>query len=122
MDYTFYIKVNKSGYKFPFIEMQPMYEMLSHLSYGELSVANNVLNTLSQIENCLNNNSEFSFGGDDWCNVKITGEKALIYNCFDEYEDFEMDSSTIIKLMREWYEFLVAYESNKIPGIKYIQA
>ena len=69
---------------------------------------NDVLNDLKEVHH---------FAGDDWCIVSFRKGTSLISNGFDEFEPFEIESKLILKLMEDWYEFLLKWENNEIPGI-----
>ena len=57
------------------------------------------------------------FGGDDSCIVSFGKEKCIFSSGMDSFEPFELESKLILKLMEDWYEFLLKWENNEIPGI-----
>ena len=119
-NYKFYISVDEDGKQNPFMRfgLNPNYKHLGNLSMGHLSKSYGVKRDLIEIENVNNGKiSEYSFGGDDWCIVIYKKETSIIVNGFDEFEPFEMKSTTIHKFLNDWYDFLSKYENGGIPGI-----
>jgi hypothetical protein len=119
LNYSFYIEVDTNGKQRPFMALGPIgnAQHLGHLAMG-LSSSFLVKNTLEGIESVLNKEKEvYDFAGDDWCIVRFKKEKSIIINGFDEFEPFEIESELILKLMGDWYEFLLKWENNEIPGI-----
>lgn len=115
---NFYIKIDEDGNQIPMMEFfPPKYSMLSHLGFGDFSKSNKIEGIIREISDSVKKSVEYSFASDDWCIVKIIKDKSIISNGFEEFEEFEIDTSFVIKLLSDWAEFLKKYETKKIPGI-----
>lgn len=92
--------------------------MLYELGMYHLSKSDGVkvaVENLDKVENGELNQYELSAG--DWCVVDVKKDKSVITNNFDEFEPIEIPTSEIVKLMKDWFDFLLAYENGEIPGI-----
>lgn len=121
LNYKFYIEVNSKGNQRPFMMIGPVgaTQHLGNLALG-LSNSNLVRKELEGIGAVLDNRKDVHhFAGDDWCIVSFKKEKSLISNGMDSFKPFEIESKLILKLMKDWYGFLLKWENNEIPGIKY---
>jgi hypothetical protein len=120
MNYRFYISIDAEGKQSPFMEfgIHENYKHLGNLSQGHMSKSEGVRQELDGIQEVLNDKKEVhSFGGDDWCIIDFKKEKSSVINGFDEFEPFEINSNLILKLIEDWYEFLLKWENNEISGI-----
>jgi len=117
INYSFYIRVDENGERKPIMVFFPsQYEMLSHLGELEFSNSINVSNLLDQFKKTVVDKLTYSFSSDDWCIVTINGDTAKVENGFGEFESFELSTEFIYKLMNDWRNFLIKYETNQIPG------
>ncbi len=120
LNYRFYILCDIKGIQEPTMKFGPEknHIHLEHLSFGHLSKSEGVQNELKKIRLVLDGLMEIhSFGGDEWCIVDFKKENSTISNFFDEFEPFKIESALILKLLEDWYAFLVKWENNEIPGI-----
>jgi len=119
LNYEFHIRVYVNGSQCPLMSIGPIGESqhLAHLAHG---MANSyiVKKELESITEVLTGNKEVHhFAGDDWCIVSFRKENSLISNGMDSFVAFEIESKLILKLMEDWYAFLLTWENNEIPGI-----
>ncbi len=125
-NYAFYIEVDVNGKQRPFITFShgENYKHLGNLAFGRMSKSVRIKEILSEIGNVLTDEKEeYQFAGDDWCIVNFKKDKSTITNgVFDSFEPFEMDSNLILRLMQDWYKFLLTWENGEIPGITYSPA
>ncbi|MEZ5038886.1 MAG: hypothetical protein R2828_03315 [Saprospiraceae bacterium] len=116
---TFYICTYRDGRQYPIISVAPKeYEMLYELGMYHLSKSEGVklaVENLDKVENGELYQYELSAG--DWCVVDVKKDKSVITNNFDEFEPIEIPTLEIVKLMKDWFDFLSAYENGEIPGI-----
>ncbi len=92
--------------------------MLYELGLNKFSKSEGVKNAISSLDQVLNDELEsFELSSGDWCVVNVIKNTSIIKNNFDEFEPVEINTIEIYSLMKEWYEFLSAYENGKIPGI-----
>lgn len=116
---TFYICTYRDGRQYPIINVAPKdYEMLYELGMYHLSKSEGVkvaVENLNKVKNGELNQYELSAG--DWCVVDVKKDKSVITNNFDEFEPIEIPTSEIVNLMKDWLNFLTAYENGEIPGI-----
>jgi len=118
---TFFIKTFKDGRQYPIFSVSPkQYEMLYELGMYHLSKSKGVgtvLESLNKIES--GELSQYELSAGDWCVIDMKKSISTITNNFDEFEPIQIDTLEIIQLMKEWFDFLTAYENGKIPGIIY---
>lgn len=116
---TFFIKTLKDGRQYPILNVvSKQYEMLYELGMYKLSKAEEVkeaVNNLNKVENGEIDQYELSAG--DWCVVDVKKNTSIITNNFDEFDPVGISTSKIVELMKEWLDFLSAYENGGIPGI-----
>ncbi|MBV6427782.1 MAG: hypothetical protein KIPDCIKN_02304 [Haliscomenobacter sp.] len=92
--------------------------MLYELGMNQYSHSEGVKSAISNLDKVLKGESEsFKLSTGDWCVVEVKKDRSIITNNFDQFEPMEIETSEIYDLMKEWFEFLIAYESGKIPGI-----
>lgn len=116
---TFYIKTLLDGRQYPILNTFPKkYEMLYELGMNKFSKSEGVKSAISSLDKVLKGESDsFELSTGDWCVVDVKKETSVITNNFDQFEPVEIETSEIYTLMQEWCDFLIAYESGKIPGI-----
>jgi hypothetical protein len=116
---TFYICTYRDGRQYPIINVAPKdYDMLYELGMYQLSKSEGVkvaVENLNKVKNGELNQYELSAG--DWCVVDVKKDKSVITNNFDEFEPIEIPTSEIVNLMKDWLDFLTAYENGEILGI-----
>lgn len=95
----------------------PKYSMLSHLGLGDFAQPTKIKDIIIQINKAVKGSYEYSFASDDWCIVKILGNKSTVSNGFNEFESFELKTSFVVNLLEDWLKFLMKYERNEIPVI-----
>ena len=117
---TFYICTYRDGRQYPIMRIHPKkYEMLYELAFEGLSTSVGVKKAIEQIN--LVQRGEiptYLLSGGDLCIVEVNFETSLIRSGFDLFDPLAISTIEIESLMNEWYDFLIAYESGNIPGIK----
>ena len=119
-NYKFYISSDVRGNQEPSMVFSHSenYKHLGNLARGRMAKSERIQEILGELNDVLDGKKEKClFAGDDWCIVDFKRDKSIIVNGFDEFEPFEMDSLLILKLMKDWYEFLLKWENNETPGI-----
>ena len=116
---TFYICTYRDGTQYPILNVAPSkYDMLYELGLNKFSKSEGVKNAILSLDKVLNDELEyFELSSGDWCVVNVKKDTSIITNNFDEFEPVEINTNEIYTLMKEWYEFLNAYENGEIPGI-----
>lgn len=116
---SYYIKVFADGAQFPLMHIHPLqYESLAHLAFGHLSKSVGVHSELNKIDNVLSGTLEtFSFGGDDWCIVEVRKVWSRIVTPLTDAGPIEIGTIRLREILQGWYDFLLLYEGNHIPGL-----
>ena len=116
---TFYICTYIDGRQYPIINVAPKeYEMLYELGMYHLSKSDGVKIAVKNLDKVVNGElNQYELSAGDWCVVDIKKDTSVITNNFDEFEPIEISTSEIVKLMKDWLDFLLAYENGEIPGI-----
>ncbi len=116
---TFYIKTLIDGRQYPILNTFPKkYEMLYELGMNQYSTSEGVRDAIENLDKVINGESlSFELSTGDWCVVDVKKDTSIITNNFDEFDPVEIPTSVIVKLMNEWFQFLLAYENGEIPGI-----
>lgn len=120
-EYSFYVAVYPNGRQLPTINFHS--ESLYNLNgfAKEILSTNEILdNIIDNINQVINGEIEnFSFGEDERNNFLVKKEKTEVYNSFDEYEPFFIDSKLIYEVLLDWKDFVQIWKNNKIPNLIY---
>lgn len=121
MTYGFMLCVYRDGTRIPAMKVMPdKYRPLAELGMHRLSVASNVEAEVARLVAVVAGDGDaYELSTYDWCIVDVGPEVSVVRNGFDEFEPFEMPTAEILKLLRDWADFLRAYERGEIPGITY---
>lgn len=120
---TCFICTYEDGRQYPVLNVAPdKFNMFYELGMYELSTSSGVGDAIGKIGNVIDGSlKEYQLSSGDWCVVLISCSKSIVSNNFDEFEPFDIDTDAILQLMKKWYDFLLAYESGNIPGIKFTE-
>lgn len=119
MDYFFYIRVEQDGLQTPRMEFAAPFQMLCRLGNDDFSTAENVERLLNQLVLCYKSSDNFSFAPNDFLNIELNGEIAMINTSYEDFEAFGISYEDLHKILSEWLDFLSAYEGSKIPFLIY---
>ena len=110
------ITIQKDGTQRPMMYLGK-YDIIKYFFLDDLSKSSNVLQKIQEIKKNLSVKKITHLVKEDKCDLMVEGDNSRVSGYFGEFVPFEIPTSEIIRLMEEWYEFLILYERGKIPGI-----
>lgn len=113
---SYSIAVQRNGDQIPLIHIGPgKYDIIKYAFYPKYSKSINIYGLLQNIKNL--SHDFIRIEAEDKCELIIKKETTEVSGYFNEFEAFEIPTSELIKLVEEWYQFLIYYEEGNIPGI-----
>lgn len=115
---SYKLVVLKNGVQVPVIDIISVkYDPIGYVFSRDLAKSNNIFDLLEKIGKIEDELSFIRLEAEDKCEIIIEKENTKVSGYFGEFEPFEIPTEELIKLVEEWYEFLMYYEDGKIPGI-----
>lgn len=115
---SYKLVVTKDGDQIPVMNLAPAkFDPISYVFCRNLAKAGFIHVFLNKIRNLVNDSDFIRIEAEDKCELIIKKETTEVSGYFNEFEAFEIPTSELIKLVEEWYQFLIYYEEGNIPGI-----
>jgi hypothetical protein len=120
------VSVNENGKQFPgFRFYEPSLESLNYLSGQiEFVFSKNVKEVMENVKRVMTEKLKKYYVAEEMVSVHIYKDTTKIseYNKYwpdNKVEENEFPTSDFLFFLEEWYTFLVKYENNEIPNLKY---
>jgi hypothetical protein len=120
-EYSFYVAVYPNGKQSPQIifnesELENLNNFLGDI-YSNIHILDDViLNVKSVLDGKVDS---YSFGESERQNIMLKKDETEVYNSFDEFEPFFVQTELIYQVLKDWKDFIIKWKENRIPNLVY---